>query len=352
MKKDLTGIVLFFLFVFITNGCDQFRKGKEFHTADAAFEYYTNQLLEAKYEGNSRSMANLWHPIQWEVLRVMHPEKSNDSEILQYIHEKINTESLKQTNQELNMKFDFQRILNRMEHKNHKIYVANYVFSGERNLDKVWYNYFIIGFCDTANFNWKFIEFDEEFIDPIIEKIIDLTSDNIGSEIITTVSQIIVYDDKIKAYKPKDHLEQNMMKDFQKYFASFTGGNLDRVFQYLHPKILKYIVENSPSLSMDQAKDIFKEQYAMLAEKINTENLKVQIDDIIHKEIYRNSIIIKLKYSLVNEQDNIYQSIGSKLIAFSNDNGYSWFFVEYDPDMIYIMLSDYPQELIQKFITE
>jgi hypothetical protein len=223
---------------------------------------------------------------------------------------------------------------------------------GEMNLDRTWNNYFIIGIADSTTLEWKFIEVDVDYIDPIMEGIAKLTNDDVCFDVITAINTAVTHEGKTIPYKSSDNVEYNLSRHFEKYTYSWQQKEISEAIKYLHPNIFKYIAANEPSLTNDQIKEIFINHFTQLADRFKEDEYGFQIDDVLQRHKYGSDVIIKLKYSIVCDMENIYQSFGSYLIAISHDNGATWVFVEYDPETVSYILSDYPHHLIQKILSD
>ena len=144
----------------------------------------------------------------------------------------------------------------------------------------------------------------------------------------------------------------------QEYLTAFSGGNLDKVFYYIYPNALKYLIQQYPERypNMGAAKDSFSSPILKL-KKIMKQNpdyrMDFEIGELTKKIKYKTA-----KLYMVNMYGSLKinlktQAVKEEVIGISYDDGDNWKFLNNDSEETNGILNmEFPQSAISELLSK
>jgi hypothetical protein len=140
----------------------------------------------------------------------------------------------------------------------------------------------------------------------------------------------------------KDSILKTSLKDFH---ISLRNENYDLAYEYLYDKVIIHMQKKFPNNNIDEMyiKNVaLKYFHDILLEMENSKkvNFDYKVGKIEFKDSISNTLLYIVNTSLDATINNKKKSIPSKVLCFSTNNGMSWQFLEYDPEVTPLILNE------------
>lgn len=149
-------------------------------------------------------------------------------------------------------------------------------------------------------------------------------------------------------------IEENLKTQLTIYFNAILNGEPSKAMDYCLPEMFAYFQEGYPELSRTEIENqLIKDVSIKFKEEQERRGFKFQfeINDLQKKYAWGNNVVYEVTTYIHVTEKLRKVSEGDKILALSDDNGFSWKFIQKDDEVIRpILLMKYTEEIVNNII--